>query len=57
MARETMMSDGSIDIRHEARARVYAEPLESLNPAQPDLFAGDAFGAWASRPRWPVNPR
>ena len=43
------MSDGSIDIRHEARARVYAEPLEALNPAQPDLFAADAF--------WPIFER
>jgi cytochrome P450 len=43
------MSDGSIDIRHEARARAWAEPLETLNPAQPDLFAADAF--------WPMFER
>jgi cytochrome P450 len=43
------VSDGSIDIRHEARARIYAEPLETLNPAQADLFAADAF--------WPIFER
>jgi cytochrome P450 len=43
------MSDGSIDLKQEARARAYAEPLEMLNPAQPDYFANDAF--------WPVFER
>jgi len=43
------MSDGSIDLKQEARARAYAEPLETLNPAQPDYFANDAF--------WPVFER
>ena len=43
------MSDGSIDIRHEARARAYAEPLETLNPAQPELFQNDAM--------WPIFER
>ena len=43
------MSDGSIDFRHEARAKAYAEPLETLNPAQPDLFVQDAF--------WPIFER
>ncbi len=43
------MSDGSVDIRHEARAKAWAEPLETLNPAQPDLFAADAF--------WPIFER
>ena len=43
------MSDGSIDFKHEARAKAYAEPLESLNPAQPELFKNDAF--------WPVFER
>ena len=43
------MSDGSIDLRHEARARVYAEPVETLNPAQPELFAADAM--------WPIFER
>jgi cytochrome P450 len=41
--------DGSVDIRHEARSKTYAEPLEALNPAQPDLFAADAF--------WPIFER
>jgi cytochrome P450 len=43
------VSDGSIDLRSEARARAYAEPLETLNPAQPDLFVADAF--------WPIFER
>jgi cytochrome P450 len=43
------MSDGSIDLKQEARARAYAESLETLNPAQPDYFANDAF--------WPVFER
>ena len=43
------MSDGSIDIRHEARAKAYAEPLEALNPAQSQLFAADAI--------WPIFER
>jgi len=43
------MGDGAIDLKHEARARVWAEPLESLNPAQPDLFAADAM--------WPIFER
>ncbi len=37
------MSDGSIDLKNEARAEVYATPLEALNPAQPDLFRQDAM--------------
>ena len=43
------MSDGSIDFKHEARAQAYAAPLDSLNPAQPELFKNDAF--------WPVFER
>jgi cytochrome P450 len=43
------MSDGSIDITAEARAKVYDIPLEALNPAQPELFAADAM--------WPVFDR
>jgi cytochrome P450 len=43
------MSDGAIDLRQETRARIYAEPLETLDPARPDLFAADAF--------WPVFER
>ncbi|MDF2902033.1 MAG: cytochrome, partial [Phenylobacterium sp.] len=37
------MSDGSIDIRHEARRQAYEVPLDQLNPAQPELFSGDAM--------------
>jgi len=43
------MSDGSVDIKHEARARAFAQPLESLNPADPELFANDAH--------WPLFER
>jgi cytochrome P450 len=43
------MSDGSIDLKDEARAEVYATPLEALNPAQPDLFRRDAM--------WPIFDR
>src|SRR5579864_1571177 len=43
------MGDGSIDIRHEARAKAYAVPLEALNPAQPDLYANDTI--------WPIFDR
>ncbi|HUZ12473.1 MAG TPA: cytochrome P450 [Caulobacteraceae bacterium] len=43
------MSDGSIDLRREARASLEATPLEALNPAQPDLFAEDAM--------WPLFER
>ena len=43
------MSDGAVDIQHEARARVYAEPLESLNPADPQLFVTDSH--------WPLFER
>ncbi|MDR3510932.1 MAG: cytochrome P450 [Caulobacteraceae bacterium] len=45
------MGDGSIDFRHEARARAYAEPLEALNPAQPDLFHNDAMWPYFDRLR------
>src|SRR5580704_5870815 len=43
------MSDGSVDLKHEARASAYATPLDQLNPAQPELFKHDAF--------WPVFER
>jgi cytochrome P450 len=45
------VSDGSIDIQHEARAKAYAEPLETLNPAQPELFKNDAHWAYFDRLR------
>ena len=37
------MSDGSIDIAQEARRQAQDIPLEQLNPAQPELFSGDAM--------------
>jgi cytochrome P450 len=43
------MGDGSVDIAREHRAQVFAQPLEALNPAQPELFAADAM--------WPVFER
>jgi cytochrome P450 len=43
------MHDGSVDIKAEAWARIYAQPIEAVDPAQPDLFAQDAF--------WPVFER
>ncbi|WP_374572435.1 cytochrome P450 [Phenylobacterium sp.] len=45
------MSDGAIDIRHEAHARAYAEPLETFDPARPDLFAQDAMWPYFERLR------
>src|SRR5690606_968277 len=45
------MSDGSIDLRRDVRARVWAEPLETLDPAQPDLFAQDAMWPYFERLR------
>jgi cytochrome P450 len=45
------MSDGSVDIRHEARAKAYSVPIEELNPAQADLFANDAQGPLFDRLR------
>src|ERR1700744_6472890 len=45
------MSDGSIDIREEARARAWEIPIEALNPAQPELFKGDAHWAIFDRLR------
>ncbi|HEY9219697.1 MAG TPA: cytochrome P450 [Phenylobacterium sp.] len=45
------MSDGSIDIKQDMRAQVFAEPLETLDPAQPALFASDAMWAHFERLR------
>ena len=45
------MSDGSIDIKHEAHAEAYAQPLDALNPAQPELFRGDAMWPYFERLR------
>ena len=35
------MSDGSADLRARLQAAAYAEPLETLDPAQPALFRDD----------------
>jgi cytochrome P450 len=43
------MSDGAVDLRHEARAKIYATPIEALNPAQPDLYHHDTI--------WPLFDR
>ncbi|MDB5416865.1 MAG: Cytochrome [Phenylobacterium sp.] len=43
------MHDESVDIKAEARARIYAQPIEAVDPAQPDLFAQDAM--------WPIFER
>ena len=45
------MGDGSIDIAREVRAKAYGEPLETLNPAQPDLFRNDAMWPYFERLR------
>jgi cytochrome P450 len=45
------MSDGSIDLKHETRARAYATPLELLDPAQPELFRNDAMWPYFDRLR------
>ena len=46
---EQAMSDGAVDLRHEARAKIYATPIEALNPAQPDLYHDDTI--------WPLFDR
>ncbi|HLK25477.1 MAG TPA: cytochrome P450 [Caulobacteraceae bacterium] len=43
------MSDGAVDLRHEARARIDATPLDELNPAQADLYRNDTI--------WPLFDR
>jgi cytochrome P450 len=43
------MSDGSIDIKAEARAQAYSIPLDQVNPAQPELFTSDTL--------WPTFER
>ncbi|MBP7651376.1 MAG: cytochrome P450 [Phenylobacterium sp.] len=45
------MSDGSIDLNSDARAKAYATPLELLDPAQPELFRQDAHWALFERLR------
>ncbi|MBS0332130.1 MAG: cytochrome P450 [Proteobacteria bacterium] len=43
------MHDGMVDFKAEARARIMAQPIAEVDPAQPDLFAADAF--------WPIFER
>jgi cytochrome P450 len=43
------MHDGAVDLKAEARAAIAALPIEAVDPAQPDLFAADAF--------WPIFER
>ena len=43
------MHDGAVDLKAEARAAIYAQPIETLDPAQPELFATDAM--------WPIFER
>jgi cytochrome P450 len=48
------MSDGAVDLQSqaaEARERAYAEPLETLNPAQASLFQDDAMWPYFERLR------
>jgi cytochrome P450 len=43
------MHDGAVDIKGQTRAQVYAQPIEAVDPAQPELFAADAM--------WPIFER
>jgi len=45
------MSDGSIDLAKDARARAYATPLEEFNVADPELFRTDSFWPYFERLR------
>jgi cytochrome P450 len=45
------MSDGSVDIKAEARAQAYSIPLEAVNPAQSELFTQDVMWATFERLR------
>jgi len=45
------MDDASIDIREAARARAWSEPLETLDPAQVELFQADAMWPYFERLR------
>jgi cytochrome P450 len=46
-----MMSDGSVDLAKDARARAYALPIEEVNPAQAALFQADAMWPYFERLR------
>jgi cytochrome P450 len=43
------MDDGSVDFREAAAAEARSLPVEALDPAQPELFVGDAM--------WPIFDR
>jgi cytochrome P450 len=45
------MSDGSIDLARDARARAYSTPLEDFNVADPELFRTDTFWPYFERLR------
>ena len=48
------MSDGAVDLKadaRKAREQAYAEPLETLNPAQPKLFQSDTMWPYFERLR------
>ncbi len=45
------MSDGSVDLKAEARARAYAMPLDEINLADPDLFLTDTIWPYFERLR------
>ena len=45
------MSDGNSEITAEAQADAYALPLETLHPAQADLFAANAMWSYFERLR------
>ena len=45
------MSDGSIDLARDARARAYSTPLEDFNVADPELFRTNTFWPWFERLR------
>ena len=45
------MDDGSIEFKEAVAATAWSDPLETLNPAQPELFAADAMWPLFSRLR------
>jgi cytochrome P450 len=45
------MGDGAVDLGDEARAKVWALPLDTLDPAQPELFQANAFWPYFERLR------
>ncbi len=45
------MSDGSIDLARDARAKAYATPLEEFNVGDPELFRTDTLWPWFERLR------